>query len=274
MTLAGVSDRDYVRALGEVRDIAIAHGEPAARAWPLYLYRVAKGDGAARARAVCARRALRAPPALGQSQLRALSPGRPALTAQAISGGGQPVFDRSLERLLCVLVVAGAVKIPLGIPLYLNSALLLLGLFSLVVLQALPRLFLWMVGLIGLGAVAAWQLGIVADSGPRLAAAVPDPARHGADRAPRSRSARTLSRPAAAGDPARDGGRAAAAGCLCGSRASSSASTIPRQGGLLGEPNYNAMLCGVVGDDPGPASARAAWPSRPCSPPCRASVAA
>jgi hypothetical protein len=43
MTLAGVSDRDYVRALGEVRGIAIAHGEPAARAWPLYLYRVAKG---------------------------------------------------------------------------------------------------------------------------------------------------------------------------------------------------------------------------------------
>jgi glycosyltransferase involved in cell wall biosynthesis len=43
MTLAGVSDRDYRRALGEVRAIAIAHGEPAARAWPLYLYRVAKG---------------------------------------------------------------------------------------------------------------------------------------------------------------------------------------------------------------------------------------
>ena len=43
MTLAGVSDRDYLRALGEVRDIAIAHGEPAARAWPLYLYRAAKG---------------------------------------------------------------------------------------------------------------------------------------------------------------------------------------------------------------------------------------
>ncbi|HSA83010.1 MAG TPA: glycosyltransferase family 2 protein [Geminicoccaceae bacterium] len=43
MSLAGVSDRDYVRALAEVRDIAIAHGEPGARAWPLYLYRVAKG---------------------------------------------------------------------------------------------------------------------------------------------------------------------------------------------------------------------------------------
>jgi glycosyltransferase involved in cell wall biosynthesis len=43
MTLAGVSDRDYIQALGEVRDIAIAHGEPRARAWPLYLYRVTKG---------------------------------------------------------------------------------------------------------------------------------------------------------------------------------------------------------------------------------------
>jgi glycosyltransferase involved in cell wall biosynthesis len=44
MTLAGVSDRDYLRALAEVRAIAIAHGEPALRAWPLYLYRVAKGS--------------------------------------------------------------------------------------------------------------------------------------------------------------------------------------------------------------------------------------
>ncbi len=43
MTLAGASDRDYVRALGEVRAIAIAHGEPAVRAWPRFLYRVAKG---------------------------------------------------------------------------------------------------------------------------------------------------------------------------------------------------------------------------------------
>ena len=43
MTLAGVSDREYRRALGEVRAIAIAHGEAAARAWPLYLYRIVKG---------------------------------------------------------------------------------------------------------------------------------------------------------------------------------------------------------------------------------------
>ena len=43
MTLAGVSDRDYVRALAEVRAIAIAHGAPAASAWPRFLYRVVKG---------------------------------------------------------------------------------------------------------------------------------------------------------------------------------------------------------------------------------------
>jgi GT2 family glycosyltransferase len=43
MTLAGASDRDYLRALGEVRAITIAHGEPGARAWPTYLYRAAKG---------------------------------------------------------------------------------------------------------------------------------------------------------------------------------------------------------------------------------------
>jgi len=68
MTLAGVADRDYVRALGEVRAIAIAHGEPAARAWPLYLYRVAKGT---------AQRALRrsAPAGLYEVLRRRVNPG-------------------------------------------------------------------------------------------------------------------------------------------------------------------------------------------------------
>jgi glycosyltransferase involved in cell wall biosynthesis len=68
MTLAGASDRDYVRALGEVRAIAIAHGEPAARAWPLYLYRVAKG---------MAQRALRrsAPAGLYEALRRRVNPG-------------------------------------------------------------------------------------------------------------------------------------------------------------------------------------------------------
>jgi glycosyltransferase involved in cell wall biosynthesis len=43
MTLAGVSDRGYLRALAEVRAIAIRHGQPAARAWALYGYRALKG---------------------------------------------------------------------------------------------------------------------------------------------------------------------------------------------------------------------------------------
>lgn len=167
------------------------------------------------------------------------------MTAQAMSQGGQAVFDRPLERILCVLVVAGAVKIPLGIPLYLNSTLLLLGLFSLVVLQALPRLFLWMVGLIGLGAIAAWQIGILADAGPRLGQlflillataliARLDPAL----------LARYLSlllpllllvmvvEPLLP-EP------------LWQAREFFGIDIL-RQGGLLGEPNYNAMLCGVV----------------------------
>jgi len=43
MTLAGVSDRAYARALGEVRAIAVRHGQPPAKAWLLYGYRVFKG---------------------------------------------------------------------------------------------------------------------------------------------------------------------------------------------------------------------------------------
>ena len=43
MTLAGVSDRAYLRALAEVRAIAVKHGQPAASAWVLYGYRVVKG---------------------------------------------------------------------------------------------------------------------------------------------------------------------------------------------------------------------------------------
>jgi hypothetical protein len=164
---------------------------------------------------------------------------------QAIATGGQPLFGRSLERLLCVLVVAGAVKIPLGIPLYLNAALLLLGLFSLVVLQGLPRLFLWMVCLIGLGAIAAWQLGILADAGPRLAQlflillaaaliARLDPellARHLILLLPVLLLVMLVEPllPDPLWQPREFFGV-----------------DILRQGGILGEPNYNAMLCGVV----------------------------
>jgi hypothetical protein len=90
------------------------------------------------------------------------------VTAWSTVDSGVPVLSRPLERVLCVLVAAGAVKTPLGIPLYLNALLLLLGAFSLVMFQALPRVFLWMVALVGLGTLGAGQLGILADSGPRL----------------------------------------------------------------------------------------------------------
>jgi hypothetical protein len=43
MTLAGVSDRAYLRALAEVRAIAVEHGQRPAKAWALYGYRVVKG---------------------------------------------------------------------------------------------------------------------------------------------------------------------------------------------------------------------------------------
>jgi hypothetical protein len=167
------------------------------------------------------------------------------VTAAAISQRGQPIFAPPLERALCVLVVAGAVKIPLGIPLYLNSTLLLLGLFSLIVVQALPRLFLWMVGLVGLGAVAAWQIGILADSGPRLAQlflillATALIARLDPDLLGRYLALLLplfllmLAVEPLLPDPLYEARKLFGIGIL-------------RQGGLLGEPNYNAMLCGVV----------------------------
>jgi glycosyltransferase involved in cell wall biosynthesis len=43
MTLAGRSDRRFVRGLAEVRKIAIAHGLPRPVAWLLFVYRIIKG---------------------------------------------------------------------------------------------------------------------------------------------------------------------------------------------------------------------------------------
>ncbi len=168
------------------------------------------------------------------------------MTAEALATARQPTFAPPLERLLCVLVVAAAVKQPLGIPIYLNSTLLLLGLFSLVVLQTLPRLLLWMVALVGLGLFGAWQLGILATSGPRLvqlflillAAALImrlDPellGRYLALLVPAFLLVLAveplLPEPLYAARPVFGIG-------------------ILRQAGLHGEPNYNAMLYGVVG---------------------------
>ena len=64
MSLAGVSDRGYLRALAEVRTIAVTHGQPAATAWALYGSRALKG---------AARRALRSlAPEPAYARLRAL----------------------------------------------------------------------------------------------------------------------------------------------------------------------------------------------------------
>jgi glycosyltransferase involved in cell wall biosynthesis len=44
MSLEGVSDRRFRQALAEVRATAIRHGQPVLAAWPLYAYRLAKGN--------------------------------------------------------------------------------------------------------------------------------------------------------------------------------------------------------------------------------------
>ncbi|MDH3659762.1 MAG: glycosyltransferase [Alphaproteobacteria bacterium] len=43
MTLEGTSDRRFIEGLAEVRAIAVNHGQPAMKAWPLFGYRVVKG---------------------------------------------------------------------------------------------------------------------------------------------------------------------------------------------------------------------------------------
>jgi hypothetical protein len=89
--------------------------------------------------------------------------------APAFAGAPDRVtLGPALQHLLCVLVVAGAIKLPLAVPLYWNAALLLIGLFGLICLQALPRIMLWMVVLIGLGCIQAVAQGVQADAVPRL----------------------------------------------------------------------------------------------------------
>ena len=79
-----------------------------------------------------------------------------------------PALSLPVARVVCVLVVASAIKMPLGIPLYLNALLLLLGLFTVCVVQALDRLFLWMLALIALGVVSAGQGEAPVESAARL----------------------------------------------------------------------------------------------------------
>ena len=78
-------------------------------------------------------------------------------------------FSRPLEHALCVLLVAGAVKAPLEVPIYLNATLLVLGLFTVIVLQSLDRLFLWIAAMLALGLVGTARDGVIAASAPRLA---------------------------------------------------------------------------------------------------------
>lgn len=82
---------------------------------------------------------------------------------------GAPALSRPLEQVLCILLVASAIKTPLGIPLYLNAVLLVVGLFALIVVQTLPRLYLWTLALLAVGAISAVANDSVSTSGPRLA---------------------------------------------------------------------------------------------------------
>ena len=157
-----------------------------------------------------------------------------------------PAMSRQVERVLCILVVAAAIKMPLGIPLYLNGVLLAIGLFAFIVLQTLPRLFLWVIALLALGAVTAVLRGILSDSGPRLGQVV---LMVGA-----SALVTRL-------DPALFARYLAVLPflmILVGTveslmpeplyqRPISPGVFAPRHGGLAGEPNYTAMLYGVIG---------------------------
>jgi hypothetical protein len=92
-------------------------------------------------------------------------------TALAARGGdtGAPALDLRLQQVVVVLVVAAAVKTPLGVPLYLNALLLLLGLATLLIVQSVQSHFVWILALIGVGGVTALAGGTLATSGPRLA---------------------------------------------------------------------------------------------------------
>jgi hypothetical protein len=79
-----------------------------------------------------------------------------------------PVPDRAAQKLLAVVVALSAIKLPLGVPLYLNAGLLLIGLVALVVVQSLQRVFLWLLVLIAIGFVGALEAHSLASSGPRL----------------------------------------------------------------------------------------------------------
>ncbi|MDX1540259.1 MAG: hypothetical protein R3349_02535, partial [Geminicoccaceae bacterium] len=64
--------------------------------------------------------------------------------AAAPRRGGAPVrLSLPVQHVLAILLVAAAIKSPLGIPLYFNGLLLALGVFAIVAVQALQPIFLW-----------------------------------------------------------------------------------------------------------------------------------
>ena len=158
---------------------------------------------------------------------------------------GHVVFEPVLERLLCVVIAISVIKLPLGIPLYLNALLLAVGLYSLIVVQALQPIFLWAIGLVAIGLVAAIDQGVISFSGPRLGqllllvlasslVARLNPTllvRYLSILLPLMLLAVLVE--ALLPEPLWD------ARSLFGIE-------VPRHGGLQGEPNYNAMLLGTV----------------------------
>lgn len=95
-------------------------------------------------------------------ELRLASAGAVAAAAPAAR------LSRPLQHALCVLLVAAAIKAPLGIPLYFNAVLLVLGLFAILAVQALQPIFLWPMALMGLGIVWAAMIAVLPSAGPRL----------------------------------------------------------------------------------------------------------
>jgi hypothetical protein len=79
-----------------------------------------------------------------------------------------PVLGRRLQHVLAILFVLFAIKAPLGIPLYFNGGFLVVGLATLLVLQRVQRLWIWMLVLIGLGILSAAAAGSLGTSVPRL----------------------------------------------------------------------------------------------------------
>ena len=77
-------------------------------------------------------------------------------------------FGPALQHAVCILLVAAAIKMPLSVPLYLNALLLALGLFGVLIVQAVQTILLWPLVLMGLGAAWAAATGILSDAGPRL----------------------------------------------------------------------------------------------------------